>query len=102
MCFHQVIDARVRRLVEASIEKIEADPSLRDRMALNVSRWSNVPLRTQWEKRLQQTWPDLRSQLLADSEEASALRQDAPLAGVLTGAERAEIMREFSGDARAA
>jgi hypothetical protein len=100
--YHKVIDARLLRLVEASIQKIEADPSLRSRLAQNVSRWPNSRLRVQWQQRLRQPWTMLRAQLLADSDEGAALRQDAPLAGILASTERARIMREFSHDARPA
>lgn len=101
-CYHKTIDARLLRLVEASIQKIEANPALRQRMTQNVSRWPNPRQRMQWEQRLQQPWIQLRAQLLADSDEGAALRQDAPLAGILSAVERARIMREFSHDARPA
>lgn len=97
-----MIDARIMKLVEASIQKIEADPSLRGRLAQNVSRWSNPRLQAKWHSLLQQPWPVLRAQLLADSDEGSALRQDAPLAGILSTIERARIMSDFSCDARPA
>jgi hypothetical protein len=99
-CYHQTIDARLLRLVEASVQKIDANPALVGRLAENVSRWSNSRLQAQWQRRLQQPWPDLRAQLLADTADGAALRQDAPLGGILPPAERARIMREFSHDAR--
>ncbi|MDO8540733.1 MAG: hypothetical protein Q7S40_09890 [Opitutaceae bacterium] len=103
LCYHKAIDARLRRLVEASIQKIDANPSLRRRLAQNVSRWPNPRLREQWQQRLQQPWPALRAELLADTDAGAALRQDAPLAGILSGVERAPIMSEFfSRDARPA
>jgi hypothetical protein len=100
--YHKVIDARLLRLVEASVQKIEADPSLRSRLDQNVSRWPNSRLRARWQERLQQPWTLLRVQLLADSDEGAAVRQNAPLAGILPPLERARIMREFSHDARSA
>lgn len=101
-CYHKTIDARLLRLVEASIQKIDADPVLCHRLARNVARWPSPRLRKQWQQRLQQPWTQLRTQLLADSDEGAALRQDAPLAGILSPVERARIMREFSHDARPA
>jgi len=101
-CSHQTIDARLLRLVEASVEKIDADPALIRRLTENVSRWSNLRLRAQWQNRLQQPWPELRALLLADTDEGAALRQDAPLGGILPPAERVQIMRSFSHDARPA
>ena len=100
--YHKTIDARLLRLVEASIQKIDANPALRQRLAQNVSRWPSPRLQKQWELRLQQPWTKLRAQLLADSDEGAALRQDAPLAGILSPVERTRIMREFSRDARPA
>lgn len=99
---HKTIDARLLRLVEASIRKIDANPTLRKRLAQNVSRWPSPRLQKQWQVRLQQPWTKLRTQLLADSDEGAALRQDAPLAGILSPIERTRIMREFSHDARPA
>ena len=101
-CYHHTIDARLLRLVEASVRKIDANPSLRHCLAQNVSRWPNPRLRTQWQRRLQLPWLELRAQLLADTDDGAALRQNAPLAGVLSAVERARIMREFSHDARPA
>lgn len=101
-CDHQTIDARLLRLVEASVQKIDADPALMQRLTENISRWSNPLLQTQWQRRLQQPWQELRAQLLANTDEGAALRQDAPLGGILPPAERARIMREFSHDARPA
>jgi hypothetical protein len=95
-CYHKTIDARLSRLVEASIQKIEANPGLRPRLAQNVSRWSNPRLRQEWQQRLKQPWPEFSAQLLADTEEGAALRQNAPFAGILSPLERGRIMREFS------
>ena len=97
-----MIDARLLRLVEASIQKIDGDSSLRQRLSQNLSRWPNLRLRAKWERQLERPWLELRSHLLAETEAGAALRQEAPLAGILTVAERGRIMREFSHDARPA
>ncbi len=99
-CYHQTIDARLLALTEASVRKIEADPALVQRLAENVARWPDARRQAEWRRRLQQPWPELRTQLLAASERGAALRQDAPLGGILSSAERARIMREFDDDAR--
>lgn len=93
--FHRKIDARLLRLTEAVVRCLDAEPALRGRLADNVSRWPNPRLRAQWELRLARPWPVLRAQLLAPTEEGAALRQDAPLGGVLPAAERSRMMREF-------
>ena len=92
-CYHQTIDARLRRLVEVSVQKIDADPALVAQLAQNVARWPNPRLQAQWQRRLRQPWPALRAELLAETEQGAALRQDAPLGGILSGAERTRIMR---------
>jgi hypothetical protein len=97
---HPAIDARLLRLVEASVRKIDADPQLVRILGENVARWQNPRLQAQWHRHLRQPWPDLRRQLLADTEQGAALRQDAPLGGILSAAERSQIMREFAHDAR--
>jgi len=74
---------------------------MRDRLAENVSRWQNPRLRAQWQQRLKWPWPVLRASLLARTEAGAALRQDAPLGGLLPSAERARIMRESTHDAAA-
>lgn len=101
-CYHQTIDARLLRLVEVSIQKIDANPALVGQLVQNVARWPNPQLQAQWRRRLQQPWPALRAELLAETEQGAALRQDAPLGGILSVAERAQIMREFAHDARPA
>ncbi len=98
---HKMIDARLLRLTEAAVKRLDAEPALRARMAESVARWPNPRLREQWQRRLAWPWPVLRVQLLADTEAGAALRQDAPLGGILPAAERARIMREFAHDAAA-
>lgn len=101
-CYHQTIDARLLRLVEASVDKIDANPELIQRLIENISRWSNLRQREQWESRLKRPWRELRTQLLAETDAGAALRQDAPLGGILSTDERTQIMREFSHDSRPA
>lgn len=94
--FHQKIDARLLRLTEAVVLRLDAEPAVRAKLADNVSRWSDSRLRTQWEQWLAWPWPVLRARLLARTEEGAALRQNAPLGGILPDAERARIMAEFA------
>lgn len=99
---HRTIDARLLRLTQAVVGHIDRDASLRQRMVENVSRWTDEARRKRWEKLLRLPWPDLRALLLAENEHSAALRQDAPLGGMLPPAERARIMRELADDSRAA
>jgi hypothetical protein len=43
---------------------------------------------------LQRSWPEIRTNLLDDSEEGRRLRQNDPFCGILTPVERWEIYRE--------
>ena len=99
---HRTIDARLLRLTQAVVSCIDRDPSLRQRMVENVSRWSDAAHREQWKKLLLLPWPELRGLLLAETEGSTELRQNAPLGGILPPVERARIMREFADDSRAA
>jgi hypothetical protein len=100
--YHQLIDDRIFRLVEAAVEKIDANPVLRGQLRENVGRWTNESQRKAWRDYLQRPWTELRGLLLARSEEGARLRQDAPLGGILNPAERRRIFREFAHDPRAA
>lgn len=101
---HAIIDARLYELIDTSVRKIEAVPSLRARMRENVSRWPDKRLRLKWNLVLDLPWEQLKSRLLERGDAGSALRQEAPLAGILTSAERLAIMRKYSAsdDTRAA
>lgn len=99
---HRTIDARLLRLTQAVVIQIDRDASLRQRMAENVARWSDEGLREQWDRLLRLPWPEFRALLLAENEHSAALRQNAPLGGLLPPAERTRIMREFADDSRAA
>ena len=100
--YHKRVDAPLLRFTESAIQKLDADPALRVRLCENVSRWTEPRLRKRWEQLLKLPWPSLRVRLLAKSERGAALRQDAPLGGILAPEERARIMREFANDVRAA
>ncbi len=102
--YHAIIDARLYELIETSIKKIDADPSLRVRMHENVARWPDERLRLKWNAILDLPWAQLKSRLLESGDAGSALRQEAPLAGILSHSERLAIMRKYSvsDDKRAA
>jgi hypothetical protein len=101
-CYHKQIDARLLRLTEAVVLRIDTQPDLRARMRENVSRWSNVRMRAKWAMLLELPWSQLRGRLLEKTEAGAALRQNAPLGGILAATERTRIMQEFTHDARAA
>ena len=96
-----MIDERLLCLVKASIRKIDENPVLHRRLGENVQRWAPGKIREQWRERLAGPWPRLRAELLAENEAGAALRQDAPLGGILTATERAALMQPFHYDASA-
>lgn len=99
--YHQVLDQRLLCLVKASIQKIDENPALCHRLIENVQRWPEGKIREQWQKRLAGPWSHVRAELLAENESGDALRQDAPLGGILTTIERAALMKPFRYDASA-
>jgi hypothetical protein len=99
---HQQIDARLLRLVAAVFRRIERDATLRVRLAENLARWPDERARARWAALLRLPWPEFRARLLADTPEGAALRQEAPLGGLLPAEERTRLMREFAHDPRAA
>lgn len=99
---HRTIDARLLRLTQAIVARLDRDPALRRRMNENVSRWTDPALRARWEELLALPWVELRERLVAETEEGAALRQNAPMGGMLEPADRVAIMREFADDSRAA
>lgn len=98
---HGKIDARLLRLVAAVVSRIDREPALFSVLTENVRHWPDERLRREWEEILRLPWPELRAMLLAESDEGAALRQNAPLGGMLAPVIRSRIMREFSHDSRA-
>lgn len=93
MLTHQEIDARLLAMVRVCIEKIDANPSLLARLRANVDRIADARIHSEWLNLSKLPWADLRNALLAQSPEGDQLRQNAPLGGVLTNAERFQFFR---------
>jgi len=93
---HQAIDARLLLLVQACIHTIDNDPGLVATMRDSVARWSNLPVQAEWRELLKLPWAELRERLLAETETGAALRQNAPLGGILSAAERHDIFQTFA------
>jgi hypothetical protein len=94
---HEWIDRRSRALHEAVASRLEAAPHLLAVAQANVARWMastpSAALR-EWQVLLEQRSLDqIISLLRSDDETAARLRQSSPFAGVLTPAERQQIMR---------
>lgn len=90
---HQEIDARSLKLAQAVAEKIDADPGLLQRVKDWAGRQESAGVK-EWRPILEQNWPSIREQLLAQDEEGCRLRQSSPFVGVLTPQERWSVYRE--------
>jgi hypothetical protein len=90
---HVDIDRRIRNLVEACVLKIDHDPGLLQRAREQMTRWTNVSMRLEWERLLALPWPDLRTLLLEESERGDRIRQSVPFGGFLGNEERMRILK---------
>ena len=97
---HQEIDERSLALASAIAEKIDSDPGRGglDHARQVCERWSRQKVATDvqtWQGILTRDWPEIRPQLLEDSERGRRLRQSSPFCGILTPRERWAIYRRF-------
>ena len=88
MITHDDIDVRIRKMVEACVEKIDQDVSLLALVRSNISRIPDERIKAKWVSLLEKPWPALRELLLDQSPSGNQLRQNAPLGGILTEIER--------------
>jgi hypothetical protein len=89
---HRLAEARSLAYHRAVAERLETDPDLIARASSRVARWiqedRSVHYARQWQNLLHGPLEVLRSSLVADTEEARALRQATPFAGALSPRER--------------
>jgi hypothetical protein len=74
-------------LARAVAAKVDRDPSLLDA----VRDWAltrDEPAYLEWQRILEQEWPEVRQALLDPGEEGKRRRQSSPFVGILTPAER--------------
>ncbi len=91
MLTHEEIDDRLHRMVALCVAKIDRDMQLLGKVEANVRRVSDPRLRAEWESLLNLPWAQLREKLLAAGEAGNQLRQNAPLGGLLSNAERSRF-----------
>lgn len=98
---HRQIDLRslaLNRLVRA---KVENDPALVEKARSNVERWlisCSPRVRAtllEWKELLNGPQETLLALLTSPDERATRLRQSSPFAGVLSTAERTNILQQF-------
>jgi hypothetical protein len=90
---HKDVDRRMLRLVKACIVRIERDPKLLDRAKIQAGRYSNAPLRLEWQRLLSLPWPELRAILEEESDEGDRIRQSVPFGGFLSNEKRMSILK---------
>jgi hypothetical protein len=96
---HEWIDARSLALHEAVAAKLEAQPQLLEVARANLKRWlaarPAAALR-EWQRLLDSLpLPQLVQLLRSPEEEAARLRQSSPFAGILSLAERQDILTRY-------
>jgi hypothetical protein len=89
---HRLAEARSLAYHRVVSERLQGDPDLVARARSRVKRWieegRSVHYARQWQHLLDGSLETLRATLVADTEEARALRQSTPFAGALSPRER--------------
>jgi hypothetical protein len=85
---HQQIDARILAMIRLCVSKVDADPSLLQKLWDSSTRIADHRIREHWNRLRSLPWSELREMLLAENEAGAELRQTAPFGGFLTNAER--------------
>lgn len=98
---HSLIDERSLAFDRLIAEKIRANPLLLAKAQENLHRWMKTcssrvkPVLLEWQKEIDGPMNRLMKLLVATDERAVRLRQSSPFAGILTSAERNQIIKEF-------
>ena len=96
---HRRAELRSIALHDEVVRRLRVRPELIDDARRRLERWTEsgalAPAYAQaWRRALEQPREELFAQLVRDDEEARALRQCSPFAGVLSPAERWKIWRQ--------
>lgn len=98
---HARIDERSLALHRLVARKVEADPSLLDKVRATLRRWQGMDgtprlaLR-EWESILSGSPEQVGRILTEQSEKATRLRQSSPFCGILTEGERRAVYESYS------
>jgi hypothetical protein len=98
---HQRVDQRSLELHRAIAQKLRTHPELLEIARDNLERWSqtaahSTPYLGEWSRILDRPLPEILELIVEESEHMTAMRQNAPFAGILTPAERWAIYDEFA------
>ena len=94
---HPHIDARVLDMCRLIARKIDADPNLfakaHERLDQERKRRGTLSrASSEWADILKRPWPEIRTILLDESDEGQRLRSSHPFKGIITQAERHEVI----------
>lgn len=98
---HRVLEARSLALHCRIAQKIMEDPSVINIARRNIEAWSRKAVGesphylVEWQRILEQPWPQVAALITEQSEKAARLRQSSPFAGVLSPSERKRIYDAF-------
>jgi hypothetical protein len=101
---HQDIDRRSLALHSAVAQKIRRQPELLQKAVSFLNRWEqdgpshSAYYLEAWKKIISDGVETTLAALIDPSEQATALRQASPFAGVLTPQERMEILRAWCNE----
>ena len=90
---HREIDRRIHAMVVLCVDKIDADAALLKKVLDNATRIADPRIRNEWLRLLTLPWVQVREELLARTAAADQLRQNAPLGGLLSNAERFQFFK---------
>lgn len=98
---HDVLDRRSLALHMLIVETIRKNPELMAKVRANLARWSltvapgTQPYVQAWQKLLEQGDEAILQAAIATGEQANAMRQASPFAGVLPHKIRSRFLREW-------
>lgn len=98
---HRLIDERSLAFDRLVLTKLRRDPALVEMARANLGRWMDTaspgvkPALAEWMRLLDGSPQALFAALTGTDEKSTRLRQSSPFCGMLTLAERSEIIREF-------
>lgn len=98
---HDVLDRRSLALHRLIVEQVRANPDLMNKVRGNLDRWattaspSSQPYVNAWRKLLEQGDEAILQAAIATGENANAMRQASPFAGVLPHSVRFKFFKEW-------
>lgn len=99
---HEIIDQRSLAFDQAVAVRLRADPSLLQIASRNLERWlltccpRTRPALLEWQSIVEQGAEAALAMMERTDDHARWLRQSSPFCGIMTPAERLEIIKRFA------